>query len=153
MGFEMSVKVLNPSSPLRFSTRVRMFYHFHDALTDLFSVKIYASVHFLHYPCFSTRRAPGRFFPCSVGGSSLSLVAALVFTPIFTPTTSCPRSSLIFDFVHSFLFSIIFRSSFSFHASFPHARTLCQLWYNVRTSVSITFAPPPPPLFQWRHIC
>ena len=127
------------SSPLCFSRHVSgFFYHFHDALVDLFSVWIYASVYFLHTPCFSTR-APGRFiFSCSVSGSILSLFAALYFTP----ATTCTRSFwflciLPFSFIFISMYFLLSPSMLSFR---PHARTLCQRWYNVRTSVSTPLA-------------
>ena len=59
---EKSVNVLL-HWPMGFNTNdafVNVFYHFNDTLGDLFSVRIYASVHFLHFPCYSTR-APSRF--------------------------------------------------------------------------------------------
>ena len=137
IGFEMSFKALNPSFPLCFSTDVsgcfimsmmpwRICSAFRSMLQSIFCII-----------CVFQQMRPAGFFPCSVGGSFLSLFAALVFTP----TASCPRSSLIF----------LLSPSFSFHAYFPHARTLCQLWYNIRTCISLTFVPPPP--LQWRNIC
>ena len=108
--------------------------HFHDALADLFSVQIYTSVHFL---CFATHALGGCcWIPCSIGGSFLSLFAALF---LFFPVS---RASLVSLCILSPFFVHFF--DFLSHSILPfclHAHTLCQLWYNIRTNVSTKFTP------------
>ena len=143
----MSVKVLNPSSPLCFSTHVsgcfiismtpwRICSVFRSTLQSIFCIiRVFQHVR----PAGLFRAAPGGFVPCSVGGSFLSIVCCLGFLLLLLAVPVLLWYWFSF-FFHSF---DLLSPSFSFHASLPHARTLCQLWYNVRISISFTFTPPP----------
>ena len=83
------------------------FIPFHDTLADLFSIQIYASAHFLHFPCFSTC-APSRFLLDSMQRQWYFYVifCCLVFIP------SYPRASL--TFCAFFPFFVHFSSFFLF---------------------------------------
>ena len=149
VSLEMSVKVLNPSSPLRFSTHVsgcfiismtpwRICSAFRSTLQSIFCI----------IRVFQHVRPAGLFRAASV------IVFCHCLLPwFFTATASCPRFSLfLIFFLRSF-----FRSSFSFlllpcflstrSQPLPTVvqRTHKRL-YHVRTP------PPSPPPLQWRHI-
>ena len=147
VSLEMSVKVLNPSSPLRFSTHVsgcfiismtpwRIYSAFRSTLQSIFCI----------FRVFQHVRPAGLFRAASV------IVFCHCLLPwFFTPTASCPRF-FVLDFLFSFILSIFILlpspSMLPFHTLAPFAN--CS---TTNAQASLSRSQPPPPPLQWRHIC